>query len=155
MRYVLALLAAVLVPCLASPASAQEWSDEQMEVWRNVETYWDVGTIEDLEDLVSYFHEDFLGWRSRDLFPTNKADRRLWLERFFETGEKQVLLILKPVGIKLHGNVAIVHYFYSETIRHTDGTEESDKGRWTDILVKQGNKWVMIADAGGAITDDD
>jgi ketosteroid isomerase-like protein len=149
MRHVSTVLALALV-FAASPASAQEWSDEQMEVWRNVETYWELGGAkEDLEGFLGYFHEDFLGWRRGDLFPTNKADRRVLAERFFETGES-VLVLLKPLGIKVHGNVAIVHYFYSETIRDSEGTEESDYGYWTDILMKQGNKWVMIADAGGS-----
>ena len=34
-----------------------------------------------------------------------------------------------------------------------DGKKKSEKGTWTDILTKQGNKWVMIGDHGGAIEE--
>jgi ketosteroid isomerase-like protein len=152
MRYLPALLAAVFVVCLASPAAAQEWSAEQQDVWQNVQTYWDLSTKRDLEGFMAYFHEDFLGWDRGDWVPTNKADRRAVVKRNFETREI-VWRTLKPVGIKVHGNVAIVHYFYTTTSRGAEGDERTTAGYWTDILMKQGNKWVMIGDAGGATTD--
>ena len=150
MRYLLALL--VFVVCLASPASAQEWSAEQQEVWQNVQAYWDLSAKEDLEGFMSYHHDDFLGWDWGHLFPTNKADRRAGHVRSFETADN-VLYTLKPIGIKVHGDVAIVHYFFSYTNVDAKGEEQSAAGHWTDILMKQGDKWVMIGDAGGATTD--
>ncbi len=151
MRYVSTVLALALV-FAASPALAQEWSDEQMEVWRNVETYWDLSVEEDLEGFMAYFHDDFLGWRRGQWFPTNKADRRASIMHSFET-EEIVSHTLKPVGIKLHGDVAIVHYYFSYTSREAEGNEATADGHWTDILLKQGNRWVMIGDAGGAVSN--
>ncbi len=152
MRYALAVFAAVVIVCNASPASAQEWSAEQMEVWRNVETYWSLYAEEDLEGFMSYFHDEFLGWVQGERVPTNKADRRTSLVRGFETGDLE-WYSLKPVGIKVHGNVAIVHYLYTTTTRSAEGDQESVTGAWTDILMKQGNKWVMIGDAGGSVSE--
>lgn len=42
----------------------------------------------------------------------------------------------------------------------TAGTKTGDKekgvgGRWTDVLKKQGDKWVLIADHGGATPSKD
>ncbi len=47
------------------------------------------------------------------------------------------------------GNVAIVHYYYSTLIKNVEGKERNRSGRWTDILMKQGDKWVLIGDSGG------
>jgi hypothetical protein len=33
--------------------------------------------------------------------------------------------------------------------RSGDQPEETSSGRWTDVLMKQGDKWVLIADRGG------
>ena len=49
-----------------------------------------------------------------------------------------------------HGDVAIVHYYYSRTYADISAERHTDTGRWTDILIKQGNRWVMIADHGGS-----
>ena len=103
---------------------------------------------------MSYFHDDFLGWARGQWVPTNKADRRVFIKRSFETLES-VFYALKPVGIKIHGDVAIVHYFYTDTSKDAKGEEETVSGYWTDILMKQGEKWVMIGDAGGAVSDGD
>ncbi len=39
---------------------------------------------------------------------------------------------------------------YSEAKETQDGKKSSESGRWTDILLKQGTKWVMIGDHGGS-----
>jgi hypothetical protein len=36
-----------------------------------------------------------------------------------------------------------------------DGKKEAENGRWTDILMKQGTKWVMIGDNGGSAKKED
>ena len=57
---------------------------------------------------------------------------------------------IKPVGINIHDNVAIVQYYYSRILSDVEGKEKTISGRWTDVLMKQEDKWVMIGDHGGA-----
>jgi len=154
MRYVVSCVLAVGLIFVAFPSYAQEWSDAQMEVWKNVERYWELSSNEDLEGFMSYFHDDFLGWARGQWVPTNKSDRQVFIERSFDTSE-YVFYALKPVGIKIHGDVAIVHYFFTDTSKNEKGEEETTSGHWTDVLMKQGDKWVMIGDAGGVVPEDD
>jgi len=35
------------------------------------------------------------------------------------------------------------------------GKEKSSQGRWTDILKKEGDKWLLIGDHGGPTEDED
>lgn len=147
---VLSLLASVAL--LSTPLQAQEWTEAQKAVWKNVETYWALGAAQDLEGLMAYFHADYLGWDDQNALPSNKASTRKWFEHYLKT-TKTLVQEIKPVGIKIHGNIAIVHYYYSEIIKDAEGKEHSHSGRWTDILMKQGDKWVMIGDHGGQTSE--
>jgi hypothetical protein len=48
-----------------------------------------------------------------------------------------------------------VHYYFTYAYESPDGKRGSERGRWTDILVKHGDKWVLLADHGGSTEDDD
>jgi ketosteroid isomerase-like protein len=49
-----------------------------------------------------------------------------------------------------YGDVAFVHYYYTTVKETQDGKKKTESGRWTDILLKQGTRWVMIGDHGGS-----
>jgi hypothetical protein len=38
---------------------------------------------------------------------------------------------------------------YTRLYKDSEGKEKREAGRWTDILMKDGNKWVLIGDHGG------
>lgn len=144
------LLVAVLGCALlvSAPLSAQEWSKAQKEVWNNVETYWGLWAKRDVDGFLSYFHEDYSGWFNGSSLPSGKESVHKWLSHFFPNSENLVYEI-KPVSIKVHGDFAIVHYYYSELSKNADGKNEMEQGRWTDILKKDGNRWLLIGDHGG------
>ncbi|MFH2049908.1 MAG: nuclear transport factor 2 family protein [bacterium] len=132
---------------------AQEWSTDQKEVWKNVETYWDLGAKGDVEGFLGYFHSDFSGWINTAHLPHDRATRVKFI-KFSLPKTKTLLYNIQPVAIKIHGNVAIVHYSYTEVSKYGEEKEKSEQGRWTDILIKQGDKWIMIGDHGGATSED-
>lgn len=127
----------------------QEWSKEQKEVWKNVETYWYYSTNGDVEGFLSYVQDDYSGWNNQDAIPDNKATLRKSVSYSFKT-RKVLVQEIEPVAINIHGNVAIVQYYYSRIFKDVEGKEKNTSGRWTDILMKQGDKWVMIGDHGGS-----
>jgi ketosteroid isomerase-like protein len=137
----------------ATQARAQEWSAAQKEVWKNVETYWKLGADKNLEGMLAYFHDDYVGWDHQSPLPTTKGELRKWIDHDFKTNDT-VVYEIKPVAIKIHGDVAFVDYYYSQIMKGPDGKEKSESGRWTDILMKQGDKWVLIGDHGGKTSKD-
>ena len=143
----------VLLFC-SMPALAQEWSAEQQEVWKNVLAYSELAAKGDAEGFAQYFHEDFSGWALMTAVPQNR-EQRVAVVRHFMPRYKTLWYQLQPLAIKIHGNVAVVHYYYAEEIQEAGEKPRMESGRWTDILLKQGNKWVMIADHGGAAPEDD
>lgn len=143
---VLSTLAATLA---CSPSlTAQEWSASQKAVWKVVQAYADLGAARDIEGFLAYFHEDYLGWHNRAFLPSTKAEARKWAEHEFPT-TKVLLHTEKPVGIKIVGDVAFVHYYYESTIKDSEGKQKMQRGRRTDILKKEGEKWLLIGDHGG------
>ena len=110
----------------------------------------DAGNV---EGFMAYVHDDYLGWNIGSALPDNKAAVRKFVEYAFKTS-KTLVSSIKPVGIGIFGNVAYAHYYYSVIYKDAEGKEKSESGRWTDILMKQGDKWVMIGDHGGRTSKD-
>lgn len=102
---------------------------------------------------IQYVHNDYLGWSYNSPLPMDKAAVRKFVEYEFKTS-KTILTNIKPAGIGIFGNVAVVHYYYVTIYKDAEGKEKSGAGRWTDILMKQGDKWVMIGDHGGRTSKD-
>lgn len=143
------LLAALCLATFApSPVSAQEWSAAQKEVWSNVEAYWALDEAGNTDGFLGYFAEDYSGWSVDEALPGGKAMARKFIAHAHKSN-KTLLTNLQPTAIKIHGDVAIVHYYWSQIVKPADGKEVNRSGRWTDVLKKQGNKWVLIADHGG------
>jgi hypothetical protein len=63
-------------------------------------------------------------------------------------GRKIISYEIKPVGIRVFGDFAIVDYYYS-MFSVVVGTKKMENGRWTDVLIKQGTKWFLAGDNGG------
>lgn len=143
----LVVLGAILLSA-APRLPAQEWSAAQKEVWSNVEAYWKLEAAGDLAGFMACFDEDYLGWEINDALPSTKAEVKRWVEHDLKT-TKILVQQVNPIGIKLHGEVAFVHYYYSRLVKDSEGKEKQVKGRWTDILKKKGDKWLLIGDSGG------
>lgn len=132
-----------------SSLKAQEWSAAQKEVWKNVNDYWTLMAKGDLNGFFEYFHQDYIGWDDSGVLPSTKEEATKMF-KYFYSGVKVPFYEIKPLSVKVYGDFAFVHYIYVMFMETPDGKKKSEKGRWTDILMKQGTKWVMIGDHGGA-----
>ena len=139
---------------VAAGAAAGDWSEDQKQVWSNVEAYWAEYADGDVEGFLGYMHEDYLGWGLEQPVPTGKESSRKWLAHNMPL-RKIGMYELMPVGMRIHGDVAVVHYYFTYAYQSLDGERGSSQGRWTDILVRQGDRWVLLSDHGGSIEDDD
>ena len=149
----LSLAIALLLLLPTTYVAAQEWSAAQKEVWKNVEAYNALADAGNVEGFMAYVHNDYLGWNYQSALPMEKSAVRKFVEYDFKTS-KTILSNIKPVAIGVFGNFAYVHYYFTVIYKDADGKEKSSSGRWTDILMKQGDKWVMIGDQGGRTSKD-
>ena len=126
---------------------AQEWSNEQKDVWAGVEKYWEVNQSNPL-DFLQYFDASYLGWGYENESPSTKNDVTKSFGYWTKKGKEQYH-ILTPARIWVNGNFAYVHYYYTQVMESTDGKPRTERGRWTDILMKKNGKWMLVGDHGG------
>ena len=136
-----ALLAAV-------PGTAQEWSPEQQELvefTRNCQT--------SKEAWIDCFHPDYTAWGDMSFgVPVDKADVEAVGSFWWDTHERLALHI-KPVSITVRGDFAVVLSLYTETTRNRETGEVFTRSEaWTDICVREGERWYWIADHGTEVS---
>ena len=148
MKKLLVLLVLILPLVFLFNVQAQQWSAEQKEVWAGVEAYWAVGMSDNPLDFINYFDDSYSGWNYEIETPHTKVDAQKSIN-YWTTKGKTVLYTITPARIWVNGNFAYVHYYYSQVNEGADGKPMPESGRWTDILMKKGNKWVMVGDHGG------
>jgi ketosteroid isomerase-like protein len=129
---------------------AQQWSNEQKDVWATVNAYWAVSLSDNPMDFLNYFDDSYYGWSYESLAPGTKAEVQKSLTYWTKKGKLAYYNII-PARIWVNGNFAYVHYYYSQVSEGNDGKPITEKGRWTDILMKKDNKWIMVGDHGGEI----
>ena len=144
LRTLMSLLAAVVfLAASASTARAQDMSEVEQEVWEWERACWG---MDDLESVMTCFHEDYVGWIGGATVPFTKADRRAFFERFLETDER-VFFHLRPLSVTVRNNMAVMLYVSHFTSRNKEtGEETSVTQKWTDVAVKDGGTWYWIAD---------
>lgn len=132
---------------------SQQWSSEQKDVWAGVEKYWEINNNDPTADL-KYFDDSYLGW-SYDSEAPGTRDGVVKSKKYFTTKQKQVYNILTPARIWVSGDFAYVHYYYTQVSEDKDGKSNTEKGRWTDILMKKNGIWMLVGDHGGEIKSND
>jgi ketosteroid isomerase-like protein len=132
----------------ASACFGQQWSEEQKEVWKTVETYNELASKGDVQGFFSYFDDSYSGWSYLLDTPGDKQSVKKTIEYWFPNS-KSIYYTLTPAKIWVNENFAYVHYYYTQYSENNDGKKEWEKGRWTDILMKKGGKWLMVGDHGG------
>ena len=135
-------------PVLAGSASAQEFSHDEMEVWQAIEECSDIYATENMDNWMGCYHDDFSGWLYGDPVPRHKSYGRTFDAIWFANNES-IAFHIRPIDIRLHGDVAIAHYSYTSVYSNKASEEITETGRWTDILVRDNGRWVWLADHGG------
>lgn len=148
MKNLFAILVVLFTLLFVYNIQAQQWTDEQKDVWAGVEAYWSVSMSSNPMDFLNYFDDSYYGWNDENEAPSTKADVNKFLS-YWTTKGKVVLYTITPARIWVNGNFAYVHYYYEQVTEGSDGKPMTERGRWTDILMKKDGKWVMVGDHGG------
>ncbi len=149
-----AAILAGLTVLLATPALAQNWSNEQLEVWSVIQAQWQAAMEKDATWPERFLHESFLGWGNENPAPRNKRSTDRW-NRYDMENSTTLMQELHPIGIIVQGNTAVAHYFYSTATENREGKRETTHGRYTDVLVRDGGTWRFLAWHGGESPDND
>lgn len=141
----LTFLALVALP---AAAAAQTWSPEEQEVWKFEQQQWQMAKDKDLSWIDKMVHPNLSYWDNDQQSPQNKASLTRW-NRYNNTNSTVLEQELFPISVKITGNIAVVHYRYTIARENLKKERETVGGRYTDILVKEGGRWLFISWAGG------
>ena len=138
------LVFALLLPI---SAPAENWTKEQQEVLAFAEACM---TLKSADELMACFHDDYVGWAMFHV-PLSKADRQKPFENAFANFDSEILLF-KPLSVIVHGNMAVISYIVTDKSKDKVTEEVTySTSRWTDVLVKDRNKWGYITDHGESL----
>jgi hypothetical protein len=146
-RFSVSLLSLALV-AFAGAAAAQTWSPDQQEIWRFEEQQWKMAKEKDLSWIDKMVHANLSYWDVDRPAPQNKASLLRW-NRYSNTNATVLEQELFPISATITGNIAVVQYSYSIARENYKKDRETVTGRYTDVLVKEGGRWLFIAWAGG------
>ena len=115
---------------------AQEWSAAQKEAWKFETDCWAAFAKSDVAGFLEFFHPDYMGWDDNSPLPNTKTDTQKWFQ-VFASGNKILVYDIKPVGIRVFGDFAIVHYYYS-LVNEMDGpTTNNGNPKFIPLLRSQ------------------
>ena len=146
-RFSLVLLSLALA-LLANAASAQTWSPEQQEIWRFEDQQWKMEAEKDASWIEKMVHANLSYWDVAQPGPQNKASLQRWLRQGY-ANNTTLEHELFPISATITGNVAVVQYRYMVGRENYKKDRETVTGRYTDVLIKEGGRWLFIAWAGG------
>ncbi len=145
----MAISTTILALCsVVGTASAQEWSAEQKEIWKFEQQQWKLAAEEDMSWIDSMVHQNLRFWESDAPMPRDKASLKHWSRYGAESGST-LEYELFPISATITGNIAVVQYNYVMARENYKKDREMVTGHYTDMLVKEGGRWLLIAWAGG------
>ena len=120
-------------------AFGQEWTAEQKEVWNVLITNIENFKTGDVDKIMDGLHDDFILWWNDMPIPVEKElayyKYRAWFKYDIPKNWE-----LKPLTIKISGNIALVATRYKHS-----GKKLTQSGRSLSVYVKQNNEWLLLS----------
>ena len=93
-------------------------------------------------------HPNLRYWETGAPMPRDRASLKQW-SRYTSEGSTTLEQEIFPISATITGNVAVVQYNYMIARENYKKERETVTGHYTDVLIKEGGRWLFIAWAGG------
>lgn len=140
-----ALCALLIGIGLTTAAAAADLTPAEQAVWQMEEIYWKNVQAGDVDAYLTLWHEDFVGWPCFSWEPSDKSKIGGWVREIRDSHLK-LTYQLKPLAVRVFGDVAVVQYAAEYVTQYGDGTR-SGAGLWrkfTHTWKKTGDRWQII-----------
>jgi len=124
------------------------FADDQQDVWKVEQQQWKLESAKDSSWIESMTDPNLRFWETGSPMPRDRASLLHWTRYQYETGTT-LEYELFPISATVTGNIAVAQYNYMIARQNDKKERETVTGHYTDILVKEGGKWMFIAWAGG------
>lgn len=121
-------------------------SPEQRDLWDRVCELWEQARGRDRTLIEASIHPQYVGWDMSAELPHDKAAAVASVTD--DTPELKGYALF-PLSIQAYDHtVGIVHYTYQATVQPRGAAPLDVTGKWTEVYLRQGNEWMMIAVSG-------
>jgi len=120
----------------------KHWNADQNSVWQSVEDHWDHLISKRVDKFIKYIHPEMVGYGHESPIPVDRP----WLEKWvgFWTKSTDIAICeLRPIDIRLHGDIAIVQYLIFTVEKNADGGKRVIR-RYTMTWQRAKEHWVVI-----------
>ena len=121
----------------------ENWGTTEREVWDCLETHWDHLINKRVDEFIKFIHPDMIGYGHESPIPVDRPWLAKWVG-FWTQNTKIAICELRPVQIKLHGDIAILQYLIFTVEVNAEGGKRVIR-RYTMTWKKTPERWVVIA----------
>lgn len=126
--------------------SVADLSPEQRALWQRVTELWALSQCRDETTITSALHPQYVGW---DMSVAAPHDRAAAVRSVSGPSPQLATYALQPLSVQVYDRrVGVVHYSYTATVIPNDGNPMDVSGKWTEVYLRQGDAWIMIAVSG-------
>ena len=123
-------------------------------VWLREADYWRFVKAGEVENYISLWHDNFIGWPCGQEHPLRKASIGDWVR---EVRDKHINVAynLTREGAEEFGNIVVVHYSFTRVDTYPDGHVEG-RGKLSKIThtwMRIGDTWQIIGGMCGIMSD--
>ncbi|MBF0512377.1 MAG: DUF4440 domain-containing protein [Candidatus Omnitrophica bacterium] len=121
----------------------ETWGQTEREVWNALETHWDHLLNKRVDEFIKFIHPDMTGFGHESPIPVDRP----WLEKwvgFWTKSTNIVICELRPIQIKIHGDIAVLQYLIFTVEVNAEGGKRVIR-RYTMTWKKTPERWVVIA----------
>jgi ketosteroid isomerase-like protein len=157
-----AFVAAIVVSLLAVVPARSHASEPAMTpdaaavkaVWELEEAYWRYVKAGDVENYVTLWHDDFIGWPCGQVHPKRKDSIGDWV-RQVRDNKISLEYVLTREGDASFGDSVVVHYSFTRVDTYPDGRVEGrgNRSKITHTWKRMGDSWQIIGGMCGNVTD--
>jgi len=140
------LLIIVFTFLATSTLHAQEWSEEQKDIWQVVENLWAMWKTGNSDTTLQFFYKNDLFKRNEEMSLFNSEDDFADTLKEKNRSKRERNYSIEPLRILNYGNIAIVEYKYSASLKIENKgvvTGYKSKSKITWLFTKENGKWIF------------
>jgi len=127
-------------------------SRDERELWESVQHLWELSLDPDASRIAELLHPDYVGWDTRS--PSTHT-RDAAVSSVSDAPGRTIEYSLEPLSVRVYqGRFGVVHYRYKAVVEAGGGERREIEGGWTEMYVKDGARWLMVAVSGRPETHD-
>ena len=119
------------------------WGEAEYGLWKCLDEHWDLLINKKVEEFIKYIHPSMIGYGHESPLPVDRP----WLEKwvgFWTKSTNIAICELRPIQIKMHGDIAILQYIIFTVEVNAEGGKRVIR-RYTMTWQKTPDRWVVIA----------